>query len=131
MIDKSVVQTYINNFRRRLAPFLRPGVGLKCLVHPVEVGGAILEFGIGPGIENDDVYQPQRQTIGRALSGIEQHAFGGNLEGFRFGGTNVILEKDKLIFIKDESSSEWSDAAAERDVSRVVSASPTSPRVPK
>lgn len=124
MIEKSVIQTYINNFRRRLAPSLRPGVGLTCLVHPAQAGGAILEFRVGPGIENDDVYQPQSPTLGRALAGIEQHAFGGNLDGFTFGGTNVILEKDKIIFIKDDERSEWSDAAAEKDVRRVLPSNP-------
>ena len=124
MIEKSVVQTYINNFRRRIASFLRPGVGLTCHVHPAQVGGAILEFRVGPSIENDDVYLPESPTLGTALAGIEQHAFGGNLAGFAFGGTNVILEKDKLIFIKDESNTEWSDAAAEKDVRSVLPASP-------
>lgn len=124
MTEKSLIQTYINNFRRRLASFLRPGVGLKCLVHPAQTGGAILEFRVGPGIENDDVYQPESPTLGRALGGIEQHAFGGNLDGFRFGGTNVILEKDKIVFIKDEAPSEWSDTAAENDVRRVLPAYP-------
>ena len=128
MIDKSTIQTYINNFRRRLTPFLRPSIGLTCLVHPAEAGGVILEFKVGPGIENDDVYKPPTPTLGKALSQIEQHAFGGNLDGFTFGGTNVILEKDKIILIKDESSSEWNDAAADRDVRRVL---PNNPRAPK
>ena len=124
MTDKSVIQTYINNFRRRLASFLRPGVGLQCVVHPADAGGAILEFRVGPGIENDDVYQPQSPTLGQALGKIEQHAFGGNLSGFTFGGTNVILEKDKIIFIKDDTRSEWTDSAAENDVRRALPSSP-------
>ena len=124
MTDKPIIQDYINNFRRRLAPFLRPGVGLRCIVHQAEAGGAILEFRVGPGIENDDVYQAPSPTLGQALAKIEQHAFGGNLAGFIFGGTNVILEKDKIIFIKDNAPSEWSDAAAENDVRRVLPSNP-------
>ena len=124
MIEKSVIQTYINNFRRRIASFLRPGVGLACRVHPAQVGGAILEVHVGPRIKNDDVYLPLSPTLSTALAKIEQHAFGGNLAGFTFGGTNVILEKDKLIFIKDESNTEWSDAAAEKDVRNVLPAHP-------
>lgn len=120
MIDRSTIQAYINNFRRRLAPFLKPGIGLICFVHPAERNGAILEFQIGPGIENDDNYSPVSPTLGRALSGIQQRAFGGNLEGFTFAGTNVILEADRIILIKDASGSEWDDAAAERDVRSVL-----------
>jgi len=120
MIDKSTIQAYINNFRRRLARFLKPGIGLTCLVHPAETGGAILEFKIGRGIENDDIYRPVSPTLGRALAGIEQSAFGGNLDGFTFAATNVILEEDRIILIKDASDSEWDDAAADRDVRTVV-----------
>ena len=124
MIEKSVIQTYINNFRRHIASFLRPGVGLACRVHPAQVGGAILEFQVGLRIRNDDVYLPLSPTLSTALAKIEQHAFGGNLAGFTFGGTNVVLEKDHLIFIKDESNTEWSDAAAEKDVPNVLRANP-------
>ena len=124
MIERSVIQTYINNFRRRIASFLLPGVGLACRVHPAQVGGAILEFHVGPRIKNDDVYLPLSPTLNTALARIEQHAFGGHLAGITFGGTNVILEKDKLIFIKDESNTEWSDAAAEKDVRNVLTANP-------
>ncbi len=119
MIDKSRIQGYINNFRRRLTPYLRPGIGLTCFIHLADSGGAILEFKVGPQLENDDVYNPSLPNLGRALSRIEQHAFGGNLEGFTFGGTNYVLEQDKIILIKDESLSEWSDAAALRDVRKL------------
>jgi hypothetical protein len=119
-MDKHQTQSYINNFRRRLATFLRPGIGVKCFVYPAETGGAVLVFRLGPDVENDDVYQQPSSTLGKALAQIEQRAFGGNLEGLNFGGTNTILEADKLIFIKDGTSSEWSDAAAAKDVSAVV-----------
>jgi hypothetical protein len=120
MPSKSTIQSFINNFRRRIAVYLKPGVGLSCVVHPAIAGGAILEFRVGTAIENDDIHQTPVATLGRALSGIEQNAFGGNLEGFNFGGTNLIMESDKIILIKDDSPSEWSDEAAERDVQRVA-----------
>lgn len=119
MKDKKTIQTYVNNFRRRLSPYLKPGVGLSCTVHPAEEGGAILEFSLGPSIVNTDLYQESGTTVSGSLASIPQHAFGGNLEGFRFAGTNVIMEKDRIILIKDDSPSEWSDDAAEMDVSRI------------
>lgn len=120
MKSKSQVQRYINNFRRRIARFLRPGIGLNCTIYPAKTGGAVLEFKIGPEIENDDNYKAESNSLGSALSQIEQRAFGGNLEGFHFSGTNVVMEPNKIIFIKDDSSSEWSDSAAEQDVQRIV-----------
>lgn len=77
-------------------------------------------FQLGPSVENDDVYKPPSISLGRALSQIEQRAFGGNIENFHFGGTNTILEGDRLIFIKDGDPAEWSDQAAAKDVKAVV-----------
>ena len=77
-------------------------------------------FQLGPAVENDDVYKPTSTSLGKALSQIEQRAFGGNIESFNFGGTNTILEGDKLIFIKDGGAAEWSDQAAAKDVKAVV-----------
>jgi len=99
MEDKKTIQTYVNNFRRHLSPNLKPGVGVSCSVHPAEEGGAILEFSLGPSIENIDEYQETSATVSGALSSIPQNAFGGNLESFRFSGTNVIMEKERIIFI--------------------------------
>lgn len=123
MSDFFTIQSYINNFRRHLSSFLKPNIGLSCKVYPVEREGAILEFTIGLGIKNSDEFMPLEQTINIALSKIPQHAFGGNLDGFTFGGTNVIAEENRIILIKGgNSSDEWNDEGAKSDVRRVVPA---------
>ena len=120
MTAHSQIQSYINNFRRHIAPFLRQSMGLHCSIYPASSGGAVLVFRVGPNVENDDDYKPANSSLGSSLSQIEQRAFGGNLEGFTFGGTNVILEQDRIIFIKDQSPNEWSDSAAEKDAQSVL-----------
>ncbi len=120
MKDKKTIQKYVKNFRRRLLSHLKLGVGLTCDIHPAEEGGAILEFFYGSGIENDDRYKEASATVSAALSSIAQHAFSGNLEGFKFSGTNVVLEKDRIILIKDDSPTEWSVAAAKNDVFKIL-----------
>ncbi len=122
-MDKGTIQAYINNFRRRIARFLKPGVGITCNVYPAASGGAILEFTLGQGTENDDLYKEVSPSLGAALGGIEQRAFGGNLSGFNFVGTNTILENNRIILIKDDSLSEWNEETAEKDVIRLVSRS--------
>jgi hypothetical protein len=119
-MNKPQIQPYVNNFRRRLAHFLRPGIGVQCSIYPAEAGGAVLVFQLGPSVENDDIYLPTSSSLGKALSQIEQRAFGGSIENLQFGGTNTILEADKLIFIKDGNATEWSDKAAAKDVKAVV-----------
>lgn len=122
-MSKDKYQKYINNFRRRLAPALKAGVGLSCNVYPSKDGGAVLEFSIGNASENDDDYKEVSDSLGTALSNVEQNAFGGNLEGFIFGGTNTILEGNRIIYIKESNPNEWSDSAALKDVMALVSSS--------
>jgi len=128
MDDKAVIQTYINNFRRRITSLLKPDIGLACNVFSTEKGGAILEFKIAPGIKNEDIYINTSASVQSALINIEQHAFGGNLNGFTFNGTNVVMEQDRIIIIKDDTLKEWSDSAAEYDIQRII---PDSNRIKK
>ena len=121
MKNKQTIQEYINNFRRRLAPYMRPGIGLACTVFPANSQGAILEFKIGPGISNTDEFRPESETVNEALTEIGQQAFGGNLSGFKFSGTNIIMEVNRIILIKGEDDpSQWNDSAADADVKRIL-----------
>ncbi len=69
---------------------------------------------------NDDIYHQESNSTGEALGRINQRAFGGNLSGFTFRGTNTILEPNRLIYIKDSNSSEWGDKAVIKDVNAVL-----------
>ena len=120
-MNKNKYQKYINNFRREFTLYLKPGVGLSCNIYPSNDGGAILEFSIGEAYENDDDYKEISKSLGLALANIEQHAFGGNLEGFSFGGTNTILERNRVIYIKESNPKEWSESAAKKDVKSLIS----------
>ena len=124
MIDRKTIQKYVNSFRVHLSRHLKPEIGLICKVYPADKGGAIVEFSLGPNVQNDDIYQEASATIGAALSKVPQRAFGGNLEGFVFGGTNTIMEGNRIVFIKDDSPSEWSEEAALNDVQKLLPKKP-------
>lgn len=61
-----------------------------------------LEFNIGINNINNDNYAEVSDTLGKALKNIKQNAFGGNLDGFHFGGTNTILEENELFISKSQ-----------------------------
>jgi hypothetical protein len=82
--------------------------------------GAIIEITMGAGIANRDTYSRVFPTIADGLATIEQKAFGGNLNGFVFKGTNMVLEPNRMILLKDDTPPEWSDDAAERDVENII-----------
>ena len=120
-MKKKLIQRYINNFRRRLAGNLLPGIGMTCKVYPAEEGGAVIVFLLGKDFENIDLYNQKSSTLGRALKNVPQSAFGGHIENLRFSGTGTILEPGKVIFIKDNQHQEWTDRAAKKDVEAVFS----------
>jgi hypothetical protein len=124
MNNTTTIQTYINDFRRHLSRYLKPNIGLACKAYPAQGSGAILEFTIRRGIANDDKFMVVEPTVNDALGKIRQHAFGGDLRGFVFAGTNVVMEKDRIILIKGgNDESEWNDEGAQSDVKKILPAS--------
>ena len=122
MKDKKIIQRYINNFRRHFSLRLKPNIGLLCNAYPVESVGAILEFVVGPEISSSDEFKEIEPTINDALVKIPQKAFGGNLKGFKFGGTNIIIENNRVIIIKgQDNEAEWNDQATQADIKRIQS----------
>ena len=121
MPDRSILQGYVNNFRRHIGRFLKPGIGIRCDIYPIDGSGAVIAFHFGAAEENDDTVHPSSVSFADALSKVPQRTFGGNLSGITFKGTNTILEPERAIFIKDDSAPQWRDSAAKNDVDRVVS----------
>ncbi len=121
MNNRNLLQNYVNNFRRHLSIYFKPNVGMSAKIFPTNSNGAIVEFQMGEGIENDDEFQQIEQTINDALKEIPQNAFGGNLDAYNFSGTNVVAEGNRIIIIKgDEDASEWDDVSAKKDVEKVL-----------
>ena len=121
MNNTATIQTYINNFRRHLSRYLKPSIGLACKAYPAEGKGAVLEFTFRPRIANDDEFMPVEATVNDALAKIPQRGFGGDLRGFVFGGTNVVMENERIILIKGgNGKSEWNDESAQSDVKRIL-----------
>lgn len=122
MQDRETLQRYINNFRRHFTRWLRPSIGLSSVAHPSVSSGALLEFTIGPDIPNEDQIKDPAPTVNDALGEIKQSAFGGNLRGFRFGGTNVVVEGNRIIIIKGEGKNEGTHSLLAWNFSTVDSA---------
>lgn len=121
MKSKKMAQKYVNNFRREFSKYLKADIGLSSSVYLAKTGGAIVEFTLGNGLNNKDQFRGTSQNVGNALKNINQSTFTGNLNGFSFAGTNIILEPGRIILIKSDMPSEWSELAAVKDVERILS----------
>lgn len=121
MEDKKIIQEYINNFRRHLAPHLKPGIGLSCKIFPAQTEGAVLEFTIGPSISNDDFFEAPKNSVNAILEAVPQRMIGGNIGAIKFAGTNVSMEPNRIVLIKGEDDlGLWNDQGAKNDVERII-----------
>ena len=121
MEDNKTIQEYINNFRRHLAPHLKPGIGLSCRIFPAEAEGAVLEFTIGQGRRNEDLYEAPKNTVNSILEDVPQRMISGNIGAIKFGGTNISMEPDRIVLIKGENDPDlWNDQGAKNDVEKII-----------
>jgi len=120
----SRLKKYVELFKRNINQFVSPDVKIKTTIYPVEAEGAVFEFLFNKNNDSSEVVDKTRPTIGRVLSEIPQRMVGGNIEGVKFGGTNLYLEGNRIIIIKGEDDAiNWSGNAVIEDVKRVVSTS--------
>ena len=118
------LKKYVELFKRNINQFLAPGVDIKTTIYPVVAEGAVFEFVFNREQNSTESSDKVRPTIGSVLSAIPQRMVGGNIEGIKFGGTNLYLEGDRILVIKgDDDQASWSGSAVIEDVQRVVSTS--------
>jgi len=124
MNKRPKLKKYAELFRRNIQRFLAPGVYVKTIIYPVEQEGAVFEFLLDKDGEATEVVKPARRTVGVVLSEIPQRLISGSIEEVRFGGTNLLLEGNRILVVKGEDSPKhWSGNAVANDVERVVSTS--------
>lgn len=118
-MDKNTIQIYLNNFRRFFSPYLKKDINFRTVVYPAE-NGAIIEINFTKFAPVKDEYRKKEKFLVDSLKRIDQHSFGGNLDGFQFSGTNFILEGDKIFIIKDNKDSEWTINKVREDISKLL-----------
>ena len=99
---------------------LRPDLNyyIQAIVSRKEGSLLFFEFKEGKG---DFGYKQIDEPIAKALMDLPQRAFGGDLSGVKFAGTNIVRESNKLIIIKgDNSPNAWSKTEAYKDAFREV-----------
>ncbi|WP_234083710.1 hypothetical protein [Enterobacter quasiroggenkampii] len=122
MKNKDIVKytNYINNVRIVISKRLKPNVGIISNIIPSSDGGGIVELEfVHNKPSKDHVGKHVYPNLNAALKNVKQSAFSGNLDAFKFSGTNGVMEGNKIILIKDGSDSEWTLEAADKDASMI------------
>jgi len=118
------LKKYVELFNRNIRHFLAPGVEIRTTIYPVEAEGAVFEFVFNRDNDSSESLDIIRPTISAVLSEIPQGMIEGDLDGVKFGGTNLYLELDRILVIKGEDDQEdWSGNAIIEDVQRIISTS--------
>ncbi|MDN3664389.1 hypothetical protein ACFFU1_11590 [Algibacter miyuki] len=118
-MNKETIQLYLNNFRRFISPYLRKDINFKSIIYPAN-DGAIVELKFQKTSPIKDEFRKKENSVTDSLKRINQHAFGGNLAGFKFSGTNLIMEEGRIIIIKDDNKTEWSIEQVKKDVEKLI-----------
>lgn len=118
------LKLYAELFKKKLNPFLAPGVSIRTTIYPVQSEGAVFEFFLNKSSDDVEIVDAERSTVGKVLLDIPQRIVGGNIDAVWFRGTNLSLEGNRVLLIKGEDDpNSWSTEAVIEDVKRVVSTS--------
>ena len=118
-MEKQDIQKYINNFRRLFSSYLKPNVGMQTTVYPFDKG-AIIVIELNIETLNKDDIRTKSNDIQDALKRTNLFESEKKEDIHNLVGTNIILIKNKVVFIKDNNLSEWTLNKVEQDIEKIV-----------
>jgi hypothetical protein len=103
-----------------LSNYLKDNLKVSCDIYPSVGPGALLVFNIAKD-QRRERYNSPSKNVSEALASIDQNFISGDLKNVNFGGTNVFMDKSRIILIKgDDEQNTWSNKAAIEDVKKIV-----------
>jgi len=118
-MEQNVIQRYINEFRKYITPNLKPNIGLEIDIYNCGSEGAVLIIFFKPGGKSNDKEIDNYNSIADVLNSINQNFIGGNMSGVVFGGTNMMMDRGRVVMIKDSSKDEWSSSQLKEDLRKI------------
>jgi len=120
LVTQEDFRSYFENFTSKHRIILRPDINYfaDAIVSTKDGSLIFIEFKEGKGFFK---YEKTDEPIANVLMRLPQKAFGGNLSNVKFGGVNIIRERNKLIIIKgDNSPKAWSEQEALNDALKEI-----------
>jgi hypothetical protein len=119
-MDKNVIQNYVNEFRRYISKYLKPNIGIEIDIYNCGEEGAVLIVSFNPGGISIDKEFDGYQKISEVLGSISQNLIRGNMSGIHFGGTNMMMEPNRILVIKENAEQEWSISKLKEDLDKII-----------
>ena len=119
IMERTLINNYLSNFRRLVSPFLKQDVSLKSIVYPFKEGALIIvEFNYDGNGNND--FRSESADIQEALR--RSNLFEDPENAKEVEGTKLFIQKNKLIALKGGKDSNWNATSAKSDVSGFIDA---------
>lgn len=114
---KEQVDKYFNNFRRELARFLKPNIGITISIYPYNLGiVGVVEF---DEEASKTFYKSESGSLAEAMSKTNKFQNDSPLVTVR--GTSIILLQKCIIISKDDDASQYNEQAVLKDVNQIIS----------
>ena len=122
MNNQKHLKKYTNSVIVELSKYLRKGMKIKAKIYPVTSEGALIELVINENNQSNIEISSTVPRVNDALNKVDQNLISGNIQGVTFKGTNLYMDGKRILIIKGEDThNEWSNAAVQKDIKRIVS----------
>lgn len=117
MIEKSLHNQYLNNFRRLFSFYLKSGVGIQTASYPFEEG-VVIVVELGFGIPTKEEVRKNSKDLREALG--RTNLFEGDVTPQEIPGTTIILSKNKIVILKSNNHDQWDENAVKSDIETII-----------
>lgn len=115
-LDKPVINRYLNSFRIAFSRYLKAGVGLQSTVFPFP-NGAVIVIEVGFELQAKDLIRSDSASLHDALE--RTNLFAEVPTKTEIPGTFIILHRNKVLLIKNDEPSQWSQAQTSADIDTI------------
>lgn len=117
-MDRLTITTYLNEFRKVIASFVRSGIGIRTISIQFDKGVVIL-FELGENVKTIDEPRTDAKNFAEAMRRTNLFAIDNDAQAPQ--GTYIAPFGNYILLIKDDNSDSWTIEKAAEDVKELIS----------
>ena len=117
-MNRSIIVSYLNAFRKAISIYIREGVGMKSVVYPFD-GGAVVVFELGENIKTSDEFRNDSKEFAEALRRTNLFSVDANTTAPV--GSFIAPLGNSIVLVKDDKVETWDIEQATTDVRQLLS----------
>ena len=116
-MDRTLINSYLINFRKFLSPYMKKDVSMKSVVYPYPSGAVIL-ITLAINESNNTEYRGDCVSINDALRKTKMIADPESATEIK--DTKIFIHKNNILVIKGIDNDNWSAKKAYKDANNIV-----------